>query len=107
MREAGQPGDVHDAAVAEGVQVADDGRHRARVVGPDGGETRARGALGVGHTAVAALISVFALVRLAFAPVPDPGAVSAPTRQQVPETGSMEERLEKLLAALVSGDGLA
>lgn len=28
-------------------------------------------------------------------------------RQRVPETGSMEERLEKLLAALVSSDGLA
>ncbi|HEV2847294.1 MAG TPA: tetratricopeptide repeat protein [Thermoanaerobaculia bacterium] len=34
------------------------------------------------------------------------GEMRAWVRQQVPETGSMEERLEKLLAALVSGDGL-
>ncbi len=42
MGELGRAGDVHDAAVSEGVQVVDDLGHRAGVVGPEGGDGRAR-----------------------------------------------------------------
>ncbi len=40
MGEAGEPGDVHDAAVAQPVQVLQDLGHGAGVVGPDRGQGR-------------------------------------------------------------------
>lgn len=41
--EAGQPGDMHDPAVAEAVEVVQDPCHGLGVVGPDGGEQRVDG----------------------------------------------------------------